>query len=419
MKFKHFILSALLASTFLTGSKIKADLIAYWPLDKIIDGKVLDVTGNGHDGTVVGNLKPIEDANHKGLYFDGGASYVDCGSTGFDKINEQITISAWIKIAKFDKWIQTMVAKDGNMWCLQRGWEDSYHSVNFNVEAENEEAVHAGGVTGLTDVDDDNWHHVAGVYDGQNLKVYIDGKLSNSVVANKRKLNKLQNKLTIGENLLEGESAEDAKYSRSWHGEISQVAIFDKALTLPQVEFLYYGDPVTCQKYSHYRELFSNSDIALIKDIDPKYCDLLLACKNLIDQRQYSEAIEVLNKLIRDEAVSNQHALIANKAIGFLDKLIQEKIASHQSSVAGIFLLKHKIYLQQDDIQNAFKEIKTLQETYPEFKSPEVTFSLVYCYIRQGDNAQAQTLLQQIIDNYPQSPYALKAQLYLSRITEK
>ena len=419
MKFRYFTLSALLVFTLLVSSKTKADLIAYWPLDKIIEGKVIDATGNGHDGTVVGNLKPIEDANHKGLYFDGGASYVDCGSTGFDKINEQITISAWIKIAKFDKWIQTIVAKDSNIWGLQRGWSDSYHSVNFNVEAENGETVRAGGVMGLTDVDDNNWHHVAGVYDGQNLKVYIDGKLSNSVVANKRKLNKLQNKLTIGENLLEGESAEDAKYSRSWHGEISQVAIFDKALTLPQVEFLYYSDPVTCQKYSHYRELFSNSDIALIKDIDPKYFDLLLACKDLIDQKQYSKAIEVLDKLIRDDAVSNQQALITNKAIGFLDKLIQEKTACHQSFITSAFLLKHKICPQQDDIQNAFKEIKTLQEAYPEFKFPEVAFSMAYCYMKQGDNTQAQTLLRQIIDKYPQSTYAFKAQLCLSRIKGK
>ena len=35
-------------------------------------------------------------------------------------------------------------------------------------------------VLGTTDISDGKWHHVAGVNDGTNLKIYVDGKLENS-----------------------------------------------------------------------------------------------------------------------------------------------------------------------------------------------------------------------------------------------
>jgi len=395
MKFKNFILSALLTFMLLAASKTKADLIAYWPLDKIVEGKVLDATGNGYDGTVVGTLKPIEDANHKGLYFDGGASYIDCGSEGFDKINDQITISAWIKIEKFDKWIQTIVSKDGDIWQLQRCWGDNYYSVNFNLKTENQKIIRAGGAKGLKKVDDNKWHHIVGIYDGKSLKLYIDGKLSNSIAARKQKLSKLKNKLTIGENLLRGKSKEYPENSRSWHGDISQVAIFDHALTSSQVGLLYNTDAITCQKYSRSSDILSRGDIDLLKNIPQELFDRFIDCKKLVDKRKYPQAIKAL------------------------DKLIHDNIASHQFLVINAFLFKYQIYIQQDDIENALKTIQTLQKTYPDLDSPEVTFSLAYCYIKQGNNIHAQTLLQQIVDDHPQSTYALKAQLCLSRIRGK
>ena len=192
-----------------------------------------------------------------------------------------------------------------------------------------------------------------------------------------------------------GKSKEDAKYLRSWHGDISQVAIFDHALTSSQIGLLYNTDPITCQKYSRFSDILSRGDIDLLKNIPPELFDSFVVCKQLIDERKYSQAIEALDKLIYDNTASNQ------------------------SLVTHAFLLKYQIYIQQDDIKNAIKTIRTLQKTYPDLNSPEVTFSLAYCYIKQGNNKQAQTLLQQIVDDHPQSTYALKAQLCLSRIRGK
>ena len=415
MKYKYFILSGLFVFTLLTVVKTKADLVAYWPLDEIVDGKVIDATGNGHDGTVIGSLKPTEGTDHKGLYFDGGVSYVDCGSEGFDKINEQITIAAWIKIEIFDKGLQTLVAKDGNIWQFQRGWDKNCNTLNFNIETANKTILRDGGVNGVTDVNDGNWHHVAGTYDGRDLKMYIDGKLNNTIAVGKAKLTKLRNNLTIGENRLTG----DGKNTRSWHGEISQVAIFDHALTSSQLGLLYNTDPIICQKYSKYSDLLTHSDIELLRSIPAQKFDSFVACKQFLNFRKYSEAIEELDKLIKDDIASNKKPIVQDGVIKILDKMIQEDIDSYQSLINNAFLLKYQIYIQQNDIEKAFEVLQTLQKTHPTLNSAELTFSMANCYIRQDNTAKAKSLLLQIIQNYPENDYASKAKLCLSRIEQK
>ncbi|HPS56031.1 MAG TPA: tetratricopeptide repeat protein, partial [Sedimentisphaerales bacterium] len=234
-----------------------------------------------------------------------------------------------------------------------------------------------------------------GVYDGKNIKLYIDGKLDSSEAASEKQISRLKNKLTIGENLLNGKSGQDAKYSRSWHGNISQVAIFDNALTLVEVCWLYNSDPIISPKYYCLNGIISRGDIDLLRDTPQELFDEFIECKKLFEERKYSEAIKALDELI-----------LKNKA-------------SQQSFVVRASLLESQIYIQQDDIENATKTIEVLQKTYPELDSPEVTFSLAYCYAKQGNSSQAETLLRQIIDNHPQSDYALRAQLCLSRLMAK
>ena len=415
MKYKYFILSVLFVFALLTAVKTKADLVAYWPLEEIVDGKVIDATGNGYDGTVVGSLKPTEGTDRKGLYFGGDVSYIDCGSDGFDKINKQITIAAWIRVEKFDKGLQTLVAKDGDVWQFQRGWDGHENSLNFNAVAVDNIPLRHGGVNGVTDVNDGNWHHVAGTYDGMDLKLYIDGKLDNSIAVRKAELTKLKNNLTIGENRLKGEG----KYSRSWHGEISQVAIFDHALTSSQLGLLYNTDPIICQKYSKYSDILTRGDIKLLRNISAEKFDSFVVCKQFLNDRKYSEAIEELDKLVQDDIDSHKKSIVKDGAIKILDKMIQEDIDSCQSLVTNAFLLKYQIYIQRNDIEKAFEALQTLQKTHPDFNSAELIFSMANCYIMQDNAAKAKPLLLQIIQNYPENDYASKAKLYLNKIEQK
>ena len=108
------------------------------------------------------------------LNFDGYEDYVDCGYGGNLNITGSITIEAWIKADtwKANVWEGTIAGKDDwdqtgyNLRCGDNG------RLSFTIgsngewpEAVSGNVMHAG-----------EWAHVAGVYDGSEMRVYINGK---------------------------------------------------------------------------------------------------------------------------------------------------------------------------------------------------------------------------------------------------
>jgi hypothetical protein len=69
-----------------------------------------------------------------------------------------------------------------------------------------------------------NWHHIAGVCDGENLRIYIDGDLKGSTRLEKAAGLSVSNKWTIGRN-------EEFPLQRIFHGYMDQVKVFAAPLT--------------------------------------------------------------------------------------------------------------------------------------------------------------------------------------------
>src|SRR5262249_23687160 len=102
-------------------------------------------------------------------------SYVQVPADPAFDIPQGITIEGWIKTTSgFNKYI---VTKN----------EDSFYlGVGPVGAAPNKLSFWLNGVTNswvqsTTNVNDGQWHHVAGTYDGAFMKVYVDGQLENSV----------------------------------------------------------------------------------------------------------------------------------------------------------------------------------------------------------------------------------------------
>jgi|GEM_PF-1938159 len=89
----------------------EADLIAYWPLNELVETFIKDRSGNGHHGTMTGGVtgtlgsvplkivQPVLQLLLPALKFDGTARYVDCGS-GLDLTTSNttsFTIEAYVK----------------------------------------------------------------------------------------------------------------------------------------------------------------------------------------------------------------------------------------------------------------------------------------------------------------------------------
>ena len=198
-------------------------LLAHWKLDESSGDTAYDSAGENH-GTLYGgppHWHPSEGRIWGALEFDGVDDFVSIPNESNFDITHQLTVSAWIKVTAFDKGWQAIVTKGDTAWRLQR--LGSSNSIVFHCNC-------SWGTDGSINVNNGQWHHVAGVYDGTRAYLYVDGVLDNSKPASG----------LIWTNdypVMIGENAEQP--GRFWNGLIDGVRIYICALSPPEVYQLY------------------------------------------------------------------------------------------------------------------------------------------------------------------------------------
>jgi len=202
------------------------NLISYWKLN----GDANDTAGNNH-GTLIGDPTWVNDPNRGWcLSFDGDGDYVDVGDDPSLTFTEEITVACWIKVHRFDRNWNAIITK-GDDWVLARTRND------------NRVAFLCLGLTGggwpevySDDVNDENWHHIAGVYDGSKLCMYQDGRNVDSKSL-RGSINSNWKRVLIGEN---GQAP-----NRYWNGLIDEVRIYSQALTAEEISVFAWPEPPT------------------------------------------------------------------------------------------------------------------------------------------------------------------------------
>ena len=139
-----------------------------------LDGNVLDVSGNGYDGTLVGGgFAPSLVQHDQGLVLDGVDDYAEVpgykGVTG----TASRTCSAWVKTTQAPGEIITWGNSDsGAKWI-----------VRVNETGSLRAEVSGGYIYGTTPINDGLWHHVAVVLDSDGspdiseVQLFVDGQL--------------------------------------------------------------------------------------------------------------------------------------------------------------------------------------------------------------------------------------------------
>ena len=132
-----------------------------------------DSSGNGLDGTIVGDPVFVDGAIGMGLQLDGVDDYVNLGNNPLFDITEQITLSVWVNT-------QDIGNTQNNPW-LGKG-DTSYMIKGFRTGNQIEFFVYEGGWhSAYADVGESfngDWHHAAGTFDGEQLLIYVDGEIS-------------------------------------------------------------------------------------------------------------------------------------------------------------------------------------------------------------------------------------------------
>jgi uncharacterized repeat protein (TIGR01451 family) len=176
-------------------------LVAWWRAE----GDVTDALGN-HSGTWMTGSAATAGAFTAGVIgsafdFNGANQYILVPDTPDLRVS-YVTVDAWVKTPissiAFSNWITTVVANTGDDQPAFAGGYDLFIQrdyANSNL-AHAGFMVAAGGyffgsnghpesvVLGLNtvglNVADGAWHHLAGTYDGQTVRIYVDGSLEGS-----------------------------------------------------------------------------------------------------------------------------------------------------------------------------------------------------------------------------------------------
>ena len=152
------------------GNGLLGGLVGWWKLDETEGTTAKDSSGFGHHGAIVGNGKWSKGKTGGAIRLDGKSGFVQIADKSAFKMADQVTVAGWVNVHSVPAEWMAIVTKGDDAWRLSMAHQD--RRFHFSVNGWNRIAL-----DGDTVVAPDTWHHVAGVYDGQEIRLYVDGKL--------------------------------------------------------------------------------------------------------------------------------------------------------------------------------------------------------------------------------------------------
>ena len=231
--------SALLALAILaiSGATARADgsLVGWWPLDDGAGTVASDASGNGRNGTFQGDPEWVAGQFGGALYFDGD-DYVD---TGFTDNLGNWTVGCWAKspAAPAAAAASGPLHREAN---FQINW--NHTDVKFRA-AVGLKAGTTWQAASFGTLEADTWYHLAGTYDGEDLKAYVNGKL---ITTNSAPTGAAANETA---SLKLGKHAKSAQY---FTGTIDDARVYNGVLSQKEIQRIANGfslDPVALYKF--------------------------------------------------------------------------------------------------------------------------------------------------------------------------
>ena len=157
------------------------------------------------------------------LSLDGVDDYVDCGDNASFDINQAITLSAWVNTSDSGNGQHNpFVGKGDRSYAIKHASNNSMEFFIYDSTWQTLQSSVDDSFNGL-------WHHVAGTFDGNQIRLYVDGSLADSMdytgaIAT----------TTFPVNI--GRNSENP--DRLYEGAIDEVRIYNRALSEAEVLYL-------------------------------------------------------------------------------------------------------------------------------------------------------------------------------------
>lgn len=211
--------------------RLDSGLAGYWALDNGSGTSATDSSTNGNTGTLTGGPTWTTGQIGSAVTFDGSDDYIRVpNSTALNP--DYITVAAWIKTSATGV-LDQIITKDDytggkRVWQFRKTTSNTLEFIVFRDSDDTN--YQASGVVTITD---NNWHHVAGTWDGVTIRVFVDGRQDGTGAAFSGVLNAGQNNdVIIGSSELNG----DPGYLP---GQIDEARIYSRALSADEISQLY------------------------------------------------------------------------------------------------------------------------------------------------------------------------------------
>ncbi len=208
-----------------SGADFPQGLMLHFNFDEAPSGGVIsDRSGRGYDGRAIGAIWASAGKRGGGVAF---ASSNQCiVVTNYPVLNlTQVTYAVWFQTSASNTTDRAIIDKR----CNQRCWVGVVGEPTDTGNKGRLRAV-AGDQSTLSDnvVTDSAWHHAMVTFDGESLKLYIDGQLQKQSTTRIKEFASNVGELVIGMNKADSISAGEG---RTFNGMIDDLMIFNHALT--------------------------------------------------------------------------------------------------------------------------------------------------------------------------------------------
>jgi hypothetical protein len=188
----------------------------------------VDGSGNGNMGTLYAVSRVENGGCGKSVFFNGTDSYGEIPFRSRNHPAKEITVSAWFLTHSFDPQVLISTYKDGGYRLGFDDGKDLWWTLNLEGDGDISLPIQHESIS------PDMWHHVTGTYDGQKMKVYLDGILRNQMNVTGAIHYEYNNYVILG--------ADAGIYNQTnpdcpmyFRGGLDEVRIYDTALTYGQV----------------------------------------------------------------------------------------------------------------------------------------------------------------------------------------
>jgi len=239
---------------------ITDSLVGYWKFD---DCTAKDLSGLGNNGNIVNDPTCISRGLGKAFEFHGSGSdeYIEIpDSQNIRAENNKITIEMWFQRDEVPTGVGSLINKK---IVVGGGGSSNTYSIFLPsvVQAPplkelNSEFISGAGSLSFGLIEDKEWHHIAVTYDGNNLNLYLDGKLFSTKKTFGAVMPVNNNPLRIGG---------DPLHHNFFNGVIDEVKIYSRALNNEEIQ----------QEYSYQSQAGDVMEVSIWEDCLAKnefYC---------------------------------------------------------------------------------------------------------------------------------------------------